>query len=527
MGLLRYTASADNTIVSAYQSDLSTQATGANAGLADIVEAFSIYGRVTTSSQELSRILMKFPTGSIQSDRSAGLLPASGSVSWYLRVFNAPSSLTTPVEYKLIASAVSQSWQEGIGLDLEGYKDIVNGNIGSDWIQASKGANWTNYKGEEVVGGVYSTASGETVAQHFSNGLEDLEVDVSFMVEGWLGSASNFTVKDNHGVGIMFSSSYEASASNQAVALNSNTIYNPDGATVSYYTKRFFSRGTQFYFKRPVIEARWDSSIRDERANTFFSSSRAPAADNLNKIYFYNLVRGRLVNLPGVGTGNPVVSVYSGSVSNNGPSGSAIFLHNTSTPALVVTGAYVSTGIYSCNLCFTKSSNLDTLYDVWFPADDTVAEASESTKQFFTGTLKPESYDTGVTSLDPTYYINMTNLKNGYISSERARLNLYVRPKNWKPTIYTVANSNIESTGIRSASYSVTRLIDNQVVVPYGTGSDFHTGLSYNVSGNYFDFDMGLLEPGYSYAFKFAFRNDRLNSWVEQDTAFRFRVQES
>ena len=37
------------------------------------------------------------------------------------------------------------------------------------------------------------------------------------------------------------------------------------------------------------------------------------------------------------------------------------------------------------------------------------------------------------------------------------------------------------------------RLIDNQVVVAHGTGSDFHTGLSYNVSGNYFDFDMHFL----------------------------------
>ena len=58
MGLLRYTASADNTIVSAYQLNLSTRGTGANAGAADVLETFSIYGRITTSSQELSRILL-------------------------------------------------------------------------------------------------------------------------------------------------------------------------------------------------------------------------------------------------------------------------------------------------------------------------------------------------------------------------------------------------------------------------------------------------------------------------------------
>jgi hypothetical protein len=65
------------------------------------------------------------------------------------------------------------------------------------------------------------------------------------------------------------------------------------------------------------------------------------------------------------------------------------------------------------------------------------------------------------------------------------------------------------------------------MVIPYGTGSDNHTSLSYNVSGNYFDFDMGLLEQGYSYAFKFVFFDDRLSSWVEQDKTFKFRVDES
>ena len=526
MGLLRYTASADNTIVSAYQLNLSTRGTGANAGAADVLETFSVYGRITTSSQELSRILLKFPTTQISADRTAGSLPASGSVSFYLRAFNAPHSRTVPIEYKLAVSAVSQSWQEGIGLDLEDYADKNNGNIGSDWIQASKGNNWAGFDGTASPGGTYSTASGETFTQHFSGGLEDLEVDVTSLVERWLGATS--TLGGNYGVGIMLSASYEASGSKGSRAEDSNVIYNPDGATNSYNTKRFFGRGSQFYFKRPVIEARWDSSIRDDRANVYFSSSRAPAADNLNTIYFYNMVRGRLVNLPNVGTGNVAVSLYSGSADDSGPSGSAVFLNNASTPVVTITGSYVSKGIYSCSVCFTKSENLDTLYDIWFYPEAKVAEASGSTKQFFTGTLKPVNYSAGVSQLEPTYYLNMSNLKNGYSHNERARLNLYVREKNWKPNVYTVADADIiQSIGIRSASYSVLRLIDNQVVVAHGTGSDFHTGLSYNVSGNYFDFDMGLLEPGYAYAFRYAFYNDRLNSWVHQDKTFKFWVEES
>jgi hypothetical protein len=489
MGLLRYTASADNTIVNAYQLDLKTRGSGSNAGAADILEVFSIYGRITSASQELSRAIIKFPTTPIAADRTAGTIPASGSVSFYLRMFNAPHSKTTPIEYKLNIAAISEDWEEGTGLDLEGYKDLTNGQIGSDWIQRKKGSNWFNR------GGTYREHSDYLYTTHLSGGLEDLEVNITPLVERWL--AGNQT---NYGVGIRLSASFEASASETYGRTDSTVVTNSLGARDSYYTKRFFARGTQYFFKRPVIEARWDSSIKDDRANVYFSSSRAPATDNLNKIYFYNIIRGRLANLPGIPTGGDVcVSLFSGSVDNTGPSGSAIFLHNTSTAKMVVTGGWVSTGIYSASVCFTSSENLNTLYDVWFKPSDTVANASGSSTQYFTGTLTPENFNTagGVSPNEPTYYINITNLKNSYSHNEKARLNLYVREKNWSPTIYNVANNDIESIGIRSSSYGVKRIIDNQMVIPYGTGSDNHTSLSYNVSGNYFDFDMGLLEQGY------------------------------
>ena len=93
-----------------------------------------MYGRINSSSQELSRVLVKFPTSQISNDRTAGLLPKEGGVSFYLKMFNAEHSRTVPIEYKLIVSAVSQSWEEGVGLDLNGYKDHTLGNIGSNWI---------------------------------------------------------------------------------------------------------------------------------------------------------------------------------------------------------------------------------------------------------------------------------------------------------------------------------------------------------------------------------------------------------
>ncbi len=126
MGIKRYTADKDNTITNAFGALLNTRGTGSNMGGADIIEVFSIYGQRMLSAsttgiaatQELSRGLVQFPVASISTDRSNGLIPASGSVSFYLRMFNAVHSNTTPKEATYVVTPVSASWQEGLGMDM-------------------------------------------------------------------------------------------------------------------------------------------------------------------------------------------------------------------------------------------------------------------------------------------------------------------------------------------------------------------------------------------------------------------------
>jgi len=511
MAIKRYTADADNTIVNAFKSDLSTRGTGSNAGYADVMEVYSIYGRESSGSQELSRILVKFPVTDISTDRTAGDIPASGSVSFYLRLFNAQHSKTVPQDFKLTVNPLSQSWQEGVGLDLETYDDDTEGNTGSNWLSASNTTGWIDYQDIQLVGGSVITSSGDYLyEQTFETGLEDLEIDITPMVESWIAGTIN-----NYGVLVKLSSSFEASASAADTAADLSVITN-DGATTSYYTKRFFARGSEYFFKRPVIEARWQSATHDDRGNFYYSSSLAPAADNLNTLYLYNYVRGVLQNIPGIGTGNIFVDLYSGSADDSEPSGSAL-LQSVSTPA---TGGYVSTGIYSCSVCMTAAATpLETLYDVWRGAD-------ASPTQYFTGSITPIVHYAAQTVRKPVYYINITNNRGRYRSNENARFNVFVREKFWSPTIYTVANSTVPATTIESASYRVYRTLDGFEAIPYGTGSDLHTLLSYDVSGNYFDFDMSSLDPGYEYAFKFALYESPVNSWSEQPETFTFRVEE-
>ena len=118
MSILRYTASLDNVITNAFQENLSTRATGSNMGASDILETFSIYGQSHSGSVELSRILISFPIDKVISDRNAGIIDSSGSVTWKLKLYNAKHYETVPQSFDIKVSAVSQAWEEGTGIDM-------------------------------------------------------------------------------------------------------------------------------------------------------------------------------------------------------------------------------------------------------------------------------------------------------------------------------------------------------------------------------------------------------------------------
>lgn len=331
-------------------------------------------------------------------------------------------------------------------------------------------------------------------SKFFDKGTEDLEVNVTSLVEEWLIGTTG-----SYGFGVFLTSSQETAAE-------------------SYYTKKFFARGSEFFHKRPVLEARWNDFVGDDSSNFYLSSSRAPAADNLNTIYMYNYVRGQLVNIPSIGTGAIRVSLYSGST---GPTGSALNLPAGGDVASAgdtnAVGGFVSTGIYSASLAYTSSS-ITSVYPVWHDGSGT---------EFFSGsavTVKSQEDASAFPIKD--WVINITNLKPTYSTDEVARFRLYVRPKNWNPNLYTVAQTQIETTPIEKAYYQLTRVVDDSTIIAYGTGSgnESYTQLSYDASGNYFDLDMGMLQSGYTYQLSFLF--NLVGDYSEQRTKFKFRVSD-
>ncbi len=146
--------------------------------------------------------------------------------------------------------------------------------------------------------------------------------------------------------------------------------------------------------------------------------------------------------------------------------------------------------------------------------------------EFFTGSIYPEllpTYDSAPTFNRVT---SCKNLKKVYSQKDKARFRFFIRSKDWSPTLYTVSTTNNPTEVIPSASYAISRVIDSLEAIPYGTGSNFSTYLSYDKEGNYFDLDMSLLDQGYMYEIKLSYYNDSIGAWQEQPQRFKFRVEE-
>ncbi len=639
MGIKRYIANADNTITNAFEANLTTRGTGSNMGASDVLEVFYIHGQTSSSAgitDEKSRVLVQFDIDKINQDRTDGVLPASGNVSWHLNLYNAPHTFTLPKEYKMVVKVVSGSWQEGRGLDMENYSDQTYESTGSNWIR--KGATGDDFSTWLTEGGDFSeTTLSPAYTASFTDGTENLSVDISDVVEDWMtggvkaaatltldnSTVSNyngkgFSLTDSQGTSVTFVVNTSAtvstgstiaasglstrnqlgaaivSAVNESTPLRITATYGSNTVTFtqddlglagngngglgdltctgsnvstafsnpvdfvngtgipnyglgvllsssfetgshSYYTKKFFSRTSEYFFLRPNLEARWDSAEKDDTGNFFQSSSLATGEDNLNKLYLYNYVKGRLKNIPDssihANTNIVMLSLYSNSAGNIYdkialPKGGGVATagHHNVTGGIAIGPKGAIQGVYTAS--FAMSHSLDEVYAAWHH-NDLVAYYTSSAIEV--NTLNASSHNP-----DPEYVTTIDNLKPSYSRQEKARFRVAVREKNWSPNNFTVMQATIPTEIIEDAYYSIYRISDDYIAIPFGTGSNTspqssgepgsYTRLSYDVSGNYFDLDMGILQSGYQYGLRLAYYTN--DSYREQQEVFKFRVEE-
>jgi hypothetical protein len=473
MSIKRYIASKDTTITNAFRENLFDRAEEANIGAADSLEIFSILGQASSASLEKSRILIEFPLNDILLDRNTSIIPSSGSVNFFLRMFNVEHPFTVPRNFTVNVAPISGSWVEGYGLDLDSYSDYgfsddFNGE-GSNWLFSTRGIYWYN------TGGDYYTAS-YLLSQSFSTGLEDIELDVTSICESWLSGTLN-----NNGFIVFLSGTAENGTANE-----------------SFYTKRFSARSSEYFLNRPCIEARWNPSVTDDRINFYASSSLLSADDNKMNLYFYNKVNGTLKNI--VGNPNLNVKFYSNSSLTQEITSSYLLISNPSA------------GIYKAAVALNTTASV--VYDKWINSSSLVAYFSSS---FDVYARQNYDYDE-----DKKYIININNLKSFYNQNERIKFNIFVREYDWQPTIYSKAYNNIENTIIPNLYYKIFRFNDNYTIIDYSTGSIAYSKTSYDSKGNYFDLDMNILEKDYGYGIKLAIYDGV--QLKEFKNTFKFRV---
>lgn len=414
MAIKRFISTKDNTISNLFLPNLSDRGTAGNTGQSDILELFSIHAQASTSSLEKSRILIEFPVSEIQSARTAGDIPAAGSVNFIFNLYNTPHGQTTPDKIDVDINPILIPWEEGFGLDMETYSDKGKSN----WLSASSTTAWIS-SGGDVPNYANFAGDPDAAVSSLTSSIQDISIDVTGMVEEWLKTATAANVRlnfsdiptnntkvklvstdgtereykfldggfpndlntgkksasdgtilvDRNGAGTTlnlagllarFKEAIEAQVAhgtrlsvvdapnfiitqaktgkygNTLVSVTTpngepariSVVKASDGISAathfeggngaenngflvklsgsfedgtlnrSFYTKKFFARGSQYFFKRPSLEARWDSSKSDDHGKLVTSSPALTSAQNTQTMYYYNYLNGQLSDLP-------------------------------------------------------------------------------------------------------------------------------------------------------------------------------------------------------------------------------------
>ena len=485
MSVKKFYATADTTITNAYKENLRQRGTDANMGLSDSLEVFFIYGQnpnpdVDADKLEEARILIKFDTDSIKSYYN-NTFPTD--VKFVLKLTNAVHPFTLARNYDVNVYALAEGFIEGNGLDMESYKD-------------EDVASWTN----RIVSTAWTTAGAlqgtETLigTQRFDTGEEDLEVDITTHIQSIFGGATD------NGFAIVMDGALTSGAQEQ-----------------NFYTKKFFSRSSEFFFKRPAIEARDAGVIADNRGNFYAESKAYSVEQNTQRVYLYNSVGGVMSDftLPAVDE-ELYVRFYTDA--------DRTVLADISSLTPFIEATNQKTGIYYVDVIL-EDATVSKIYDQWyFAANGGTAEIDRTVVH--EGEIDVNQRNPSINFGDTEYITDITNLKTSYTRQETAKFRIYTRQKDWNPTIYTVASKEIENLIVEKIYYKIVRLVDEETVLDYGIGTENtnneHTLVSYDALGSYFDFDMSLLEKGYMYGIKLMFSiNGELR---EQEEIFKFRV---
>ncbi len=451
--IFRIYPSKDTFITNDFRYPNYTRLTGANVGWC---EELDVYKRPGSSgslgwigSSSLGRILMQFDMTRFTALTSSRDIPTSG-MTFFLRLNHKTHGDTQPESYDLRVRPVSASWDEGRGHDVN-----LRDNGVANWEKRTSSAYWA------TVGGDFLASP--SASAHFDDGTEDLEIDITPIVNGWLSGTI-----PNYGLVISMTDTVEA-----------NSNYS------NYYQKKFYSRHSDYEDRRPYIEVRTSDFVGDDRTNMRWART--------GSLFLYKMVGGIFQDLIGL----PIVDIS-----------------DASGTIMSVTASIGGPGTYSASFAIQSGSYSGSLfYDKW-----RLNGVSLMTGSFTLG-------DTFAAETLSQYPLTarVRNMQDEYLPEDVAVMEVVFRRKNHQLAVLATASltANIPYL-VENAYYAIENDATRERVIPFGTGSQKHTRLSYGATGNSMKLYMTNLHAGNIY--RVIFLVDEQGRRQVIDGGFKFRI---
>ena len=486
----------------------SFRATDANVGQAGTLDLFKLYNENTLSGSseqtELSRLLLHFDLSKISQMQTQGLIDINdSSFKCLVKLHDVYGGQTSPENFDVILFPLSQSFDEGSGYDITGFRDVSAVNYvtssfvsGAPVLWSLAGAMKSGSLGDEsidvIVSGSLSGPSGTSLTslspvQRFVTGEEDLLVDVTKIVSGTVTNQI-----PDRGFLIGFSGSFENNKK-------------------SYFVKRFASRNSSNTAIRPKLIIKYDDSLHDNHEDFTFDLTSSLYLNNFQQGVAKNIVTG-LAATELSGENVMILKIESGSFKKS---------FNVSQAQR---GTNRLTGVYSSSFAISSfetalrnhiiSSGSITFDQIWSSSDESIAYLSSSIE------IK-NNQRTAFDNFHQNLLVTVTNLRPSYKLGDVIKIRVFSEDRD-RDVVFKKLPREKKSQIYHDMHYRVRDFQTGDIIIDFDT-SGKSTRLSTDSNGMYFEFYVDSLPRGRTYVFDFLIKKAGFDTIVT-DAASKFRV---
>ena len=516
-----------NKIIQSSRPSLSSSI-DSNVGQAGTIDLYKLYNETSpTSGIELSRGLVHFNLDPLRALTGSILNPSDSSFKCYLNLKNVYGGQPVPSNYTLSVFPLAKDWAEGRGNDVIAYRDLdvvnwytaslnpssvmwTSGGIGYGSDSSNNSADYYTF---------FSSSTGYVpleFTQAFYRGDEDLNIEVTPVIKHILAGDL-----PDYGFRLSFTSSQETDS-------------------LTRFVKRFSTRQSRNTNLHPSLVVKYDDTFVDNQSNlyldyankigTYFAPFGYPTNFQNNDGSFVSGSGSLMLELHG--SQSQYVTTSSFSISHNKVisylSASWVYFSTSFTGSQIKRGGLFETGSYYAEVYLPKSAEglsgvLDssgraTLTPIWKSTDGAFI--------FDTGaplTFQPLASKNNIGSAR-NYATNITNLKDVYISTDVARLRVFVM--DYDPTLTSFYLPYMSTSKIFKESYW--RVIDpytKEVLIPFDIETK-GTKMSVDGEGMYFDLYMEDLPVNRPLEIEILLKDFGADYFVEKQ-GFLFKVIKS